>query len=384
MKEWTKQELLCNARGLDNGYLYVHHSNKLMEKLLGVLKNADKYTTSKLRFTDSSVYGKCGLSGSVRMPLSNEIFPVDEDVKISPPSSSAKITRFDADSVISEPIENAAVCLAFTEASKLPHKSVVLPGAKSPRPVLNSEDRRIRRPRLNRGGATIANLGVSNGKSHQSGYGSMNISSYERNVAMQTGRGNQMYQAGTRAWGAMEPTPKRRHQEAIQHPAYPSNPFSRGPSQSRQSSRPDSNRAPWQSVGSVQHSQAGPPGLQNRWQPPDNASAQQQGYSQPGNGYQQQPGQGYNQWQSSYGGDYQQRPPPPPRGEQHHSFQGYNRSAPAGYGQSNGSYANSPSQHQNQPPSRVDQRRMNDLRSQLASTLNQKSQRRGENDSHRR
>lgn len=374
MKEWTKEELLCNARGLDNGYLYVHNSNKLMEKLSGVLKNPDKYTTLKLRFTDSSLYGNCGLFGSVRMPLSNEIFPVDEDVKISPPNSSAKITRVDADSVFLEPIENAAVCVAFTEASKLPHKSVVLPGAKSPRPVLNSEDRRIRRPKLNRGGATIANLGVSNGQSHQSGYGSMNISTYERNVAMQTGRGNQMYQAGTRAWGAMEPIPKRRRQEAVQHPAYPSNPFNRGPSQSRQSYRPDSNRPPWQSGGSAQHSQAGPPGLQNRWQPPDNARAQQQGHSQRGNGYQQQRGQGYNQSQGSYGGGYQQRPPPPPRGEQQHSFQGYNGSG----------NVNRPPQHQNQPPSRVDQSRMNDLRSQLASTLNQNNQRRGQNDGRRR
>ena len=379
MKEWTKQELLCNARGLDNGYLYVHNSNKLMDKLSGVFKSPDKYTTSKLRITDSSSYGKCGLFGSVRMPLSNEILPVDENVKIGPPSSSAQITRVDADSIFSEPIENAAVCVAFTEASKLPHKSVVLPGAKSPRPVLkNAEDRRIRRPRLNRGGATIANMGVSNGKSHQSGYGSMNISSYERNVAVQTGRGNQMYQAGTRAWGAMEPTPKRRHQEAVQHPVYPSNPFNHDPSQSRQSNRPDGNRPPWQSVGRSQYPQAGPPMLQNRWQPPSNGRVPQQGYSQPGYGYQQQPGQSYSQSQGSYGGGYQQRPPPPPQ----HSFQSYNRSAPGGYGQSISGYANRPPQHQNQPPSRVDQNRMNDLRSQLASTLNQNRRRQGQNHGH--
>jgi hypothetical protein len=355
-----------------------------MEKLSCVFKDSIKYTTSKLRLTDSSSYGKAsGLFGSVRLPLSNEIYPVDEDVKISPPGFPSKIARVDDDSLFSEPVENTAVCVAFTEASKLPHKSVVLPGAKPPRPILNSEDRRIRRPRLNRGGATIANMGMSNGQSHQSGYGSMNISSYERNLANQTGRGNQMHQAGTRQWGAMEPVPKRRHQEPVQHPAYPSNPFNRGPSRGGQGNRPDNDRPPWQHGGSAQHSQHVPPGFQNLLQPPHNAPAIQQGYSQPRMGYQQQPRYGYSQPQGSYGGGYQQGPPPPPRFDQQHSFQGYNRSAPEGNGLRNSGYGNRP-QHQNQPPSRVDQSRMNDLRSQLASTLNQNSRRGGQNDGSRR
>merc|ERR1719464_1644707 len=37
----------------------------------------------------------------------------------------------------------------------------------------------------------------------------MNISSYERELAQRTGRGNEMHQAGTRSWGSLEPTPKR-------------------------------------------------------------------------------------------------------------------------------------------------------------------------------
>jgi hypothetical protein len=82
-------------------------------------------------------------------------------------------------------------------------------------------------------------------------------------------------------------------------------------------------------------------------------------------------------------GGYQQGPPPPPRVEQQHSFQGFNRWAPAGNGQRNTGYVNRP-QHQNQPPSSVDQSRMNDLRSQLASTLNQNSRRGGQNDGSRR
>merc|ERR1711957_4351 len=39
----------------------------------------------------------------------------------------------------------------------------------------------------------------------------MHISSYERDLAVKNGRGRQMNQAGTRAWGSMEPAPKRFH-----------------------------------------------------------------------------------------------------------------------------------------------------------------------------
>jgi len=68
----------------------------------------------------------------------------------------------------------------------------------------------ICRPRLNRGGKSIAFMGGSNGQQiHRTGHGSMNINSYERELAQRTGRGNEMYQAGTRSWGSLEPTPKR-------------------------------------------------------------------------------------------------------------------------------------------------------------------------------
>lgn len=382
VKEWTKQELLCNARGMDNGYVYVSTTSPLLDKVSTVYKDPTKYKTSKLRLTDARSYTSGGFFGSIRLPLSNEAHPIDGDVKIDPPRTAYKIQRTDFDDTFSEPVDpNDAVCVAFTEPPKLSHKSVVLPGAKPCRPVLKHEDLRLRRPRLNRGGGTIANMGMSsNGASHQQGYGSMNISSYERNLAMQTGRGNQVYQTGTRAWGAMEPTPKRsrqqQQQQHQQHPPYPSNPFNQGHPQNRQSV-PQSNRPPWQGGGNAQQGY-------NQWQQQNsgqgssyqfnrqggmNPAQQQQGYGQRGNGYQQQPRQAYNQ-----GGSYQQRPPPPPPpGQQQHSFQGYNRSAPphgqqppnrgrGGYGQP---------QYQNQPPGRVNPNVMNNLRSQLANTLQQ-------------
>ena len=72
------------------------------------------------------------------------------------------------------------ICVAFSEPPKLSHKSIILPGTRPPLPTLKEEDKRIARPRLNRGGQSIAYMGGShNRQSHQSGHGSMNISSYD-------------------------------------------------------------------------------------------------------------------------------------------------------------------------------------------------------------
>ena len=376
MAKWTPTELLCNAQGLDNGYIYVHTSKPLMEKLSTVISDEQRYKTCKLRLKNPVSYdGGSVIFGSVRLPLANELHPIDDDVKIKPPSSASKISRVSFDNLFSDPIDaNAAVCFAFTEPPKLSHKSVVLPGAKSLKPVLNAEDLRIRRPRLNRGGATIANLGVSNGASHQSGYGSMNIGSYERNLANQTGRGNQMYQTGTRAWGAMEPTPKHSQYGGAQHPPYPSNPFTQGQPQSGRGRQPDNSRPPWKrGRGNGQRSQPNyaaqlPPSHQQGY-PQQQFNRQGGSYPSQQQGYQQQPRPGYGQQQGSYGAGYLNRPPPPPpAAQQPYSFQGHNRSAPP---ERNTGYAQNRPPRQNQPPSRVNANVMNDLRSQLASTLQQ-------------
>jgi 5'-3' exoribonuclease 2 len=207
--QWTTEELFCNGRGLDDGYLYVHKNHGLAGKLSAILQNGKTAQSPKMRLTDAAYYGSPGFGGSVRPPLSNEHFATETGVTIKLPSSAGKIS-------ISDPIflddleDNVAICVAFTEPQRLPHKSVLLPGTKPPKHVLNPDDKRIRRPRLNRGGGTIANLGIApSAQSHQSGYGSMNVNEYERGLAERTGRGREMYQTGMRAWGAMEPTPKR-------------------------------------------------------------------------------------------------------------------------------------------------------------------------------
>lgn len=216
MSKWEKTELLCNARGLDDGYLYVHRQNPLAKKFASVLQNGKTAANAtRTKLTDLALYGCPGFSGSVRPPLSSEHYPIDEDVVVPLPPGADEI---DSDSthgmsIFCESIEvNEAVCVSFTEPHKLAHKSVLLPGAIVAAPSLTDDDKRIRRPRLNRGGGSIANMGgMSNGQIHKEGFGSMNISTYERNLAQQNGRGNEMNQTGTRAWGAMEPMAKRQY-----------------------------------------------------------------------------------------------------------------------------------------------------------------------------
>ena len=218
MAKWTKEELLCNSRGLDDGYLFVHVSHELGSKIRGVVQDGKTAKSPKTRLTDQSACP--GFVGAVRPPLSNEIHSIGDDTIISCPVACQKAEFTSSDSLFTEPlVGNDVLCVAFTEPLKLSHKSIMIPGAIPPPPSLSAEDKNIGRPRLNRGGGTIANMGTSNGQSYKSGYGSMNIGSYERDLANRTGRGNQMYQAGTRAWGAMEPTPKRFRA---------SNPFSSG------------------------------------------------------------------------------------------------------------------------------------------------------------
>jgi 5'-3' exoribonuclease 2 len=414
MAHWKKEELLCNARGLDDGYLYAHKAHPLSRKLLTVLDGGKTAKAPKVRLTDSAAYGTPGFSGSLRPPLSHEIF--DEASPIPPPSSSAGGTDAEQrnDGVFGmEIMSNDAVCVAFSEPPKLSHKSILLPGSRNPAPVLTADDRRIRRPRLNRGGGTIANLGTGGGggQSHQSGYGSMNISSYERQLAERTGRGGQMYQPGTRAWGAMEPTPKRvRAAAGVNIP----NPFS---------SQPYPNAAPqYQQPWSNQQQQQ----QRMHQQPPQtygNPYAQQSTYSQQqpyhqqmqqrqapqyqqqsqqwqGNASYQQHGPPHHHTQQQRGGGYQQqqqqhpqqRHPPsnyPSHGQQQQQ-QHYPPHAPPGQGPgfnfrsfNSNNRAGPPGQQPRPPPTHQQAAAatpasadvMRNLKAQLSSTLNQSRQR---------
>lgn len=210
MAKWTKEELLCNARGLDDGYVFLHSSHPLAPKFKQVFESG-KNPKSKQRVTDAASYGCPGFTGLLRAPLSNETIP--EGQVVSCPTLSSKAVMSSEDNLFTEDIaQNESLCVAFTEPAKLSHKSIMLPGTIPPPPELKEEDKRIGRPRLNRGGQSIAYMGGGDRRqSHQSGRGSMNISSYERELAQQNGRGHELNKAGTRTWGSFEPQAKRQY-----------------------------------------------------------------------------------------------------------------------------------------------------------------------------
>ncbi len=264
MADWTKTELLCNARGLDDGYLYIHLSHPFARKLAGVLQGGKTAQAPKVRLTDSASYGCPGFTGSVRPPLSNELYPIDEDVAVPPPARAFNIDRASSENLFFDPIEpNAAVCVAFTEPLRHPHKSILIPGAVPPPPCLTQEDTRLRRPRLNRGGASIAHLGMSSGNNSEPGFSGRPEREQERN----------------HGWGSLEPSLKRVRQSA---PPYQANPFlaQTHPPQQGYAHPAAFDRPPWQnqggSTGYDQGQQQFQPyqhlTAQGRWQPHQQAS----------------------------------------------------------------------------------------------------------------
>ena len=359
MAKWTKEELLCNARGLDSGYLFINSSHPLAEKFKTVLQPGKTAKAPKTRLTDAAAYGCPGFTGAVRPPLSNELYSVsNEEESIPPPKSSDRAEFSSDDNLFTDPIaSNASVCVAFSEPSKLSHKSILLPGAKPPKPCLTDADRVIHRPRINRGGGTIANMGggPARGQSFQSGYGSMNISSYERDLAQRTGRANQMNQAGTRSWGSMEPSQKRPYQAH--------NPFQGRPN--IPPPPPPTNRPPWQQQQQQQFGNRPPQQQQQQWQhqrPPNN-----QGYG----GY-QQPQHGYNgqQHQRQYHNNAHHRAPPHhQQGRNPHQQQQPNRHDFRAMNHQQGRGPN-PHQRAQQQSQRANANVMSSLKAQLASTLN--------------
>ena len=366
-EKWSVYEKLCNARGLDDGYVYCHVSHPLASALTPVVDAKDP--KKKLKIEDHEIFGE------LRQPLSNEVYPLDKKSIIQPPSSAHKIKSENIDELLTSPIEpNAALCAAFTEPKMGVHMSIVLRGAQPPKPILGSSDYHIRRPRLNRGGGTIANLGTGrSGQSHQQGYGSMNISSYERQLAEQSGRGHQMNQAGTQAWGAMEPNAKRPRGDNRGGYSNSQNQYQQQNQQ--QEYRPSLFQQPFQhgnnrggNQGQAQHSQSRnnnyqhPPNTNNnannnigaRWQAP------------PSHGHQAPPPQPRWQPPPQPHQQHQQQQQQPPR--QGYNFQNYR----ANNQSSQNNRGGQPQQGQGQPQGRsgVSANVMSNLRSQLASTLN--------------
>ena len=378
MAKWTKDELLCNARGMDDGYLYTHAAHPFAKKLL-IVVDGKTATAPKIRLTDSAAHGVKGLTGSVRPPLSHEMFSIGDEVSIPlPPKAHA---TSDINGVFSDKLEsNEVVVVAFTEPPKLSHKSILLPGVRVLPPVLKADDKIIRRPKLNRFGGTIANMGGStNNQSHRQGYGSMNISSYERDLAQQSGRGNQMNQPGTRSWGSMEPAPNYRRPPPPPMPQIPhvANPF-------MAPNRPSAPQS-WQGQQMQGHPQPvmhpnAPNMPQHHWQqqnaqqrapyqqyPQQNGSFHQQQqqyppqYQQSGGGYQQ----GHGQWSQRQAGppvhqqSHQQQQHRPP--QQGFNFRSYG-------GSTTGQGPVAPPAGASRPRASADV--MANLKQQLANTLN--------------
>ncbi len=362
MKDWTDSERLCNARGIDDGYVYCHVNHTLSSSIVPTLDSEDK---KQQQIEEGKIFG------FLRRPLSNEVYPLDKVSVIDPPSTSSRITNDSFDDLLTSPIEtNAALCAAFTEPSKCLHKSVFLGGAMPPAPTLKEGDFQIRRPRLNRGGGTIANLGGGgrHGQSHQAGYGSMNISSYERELAMKTGRGGQMNQAGTRQWGAMEPTQKRQRYANNDSNHYQ---YNQRQQHAQQQYRPalhhqshhahnhsNNQTSQWQNN---QYSNKPHESNRARWQPPPQRPA------------------AINLPQPPL-----QIPQPPPQPSQQSSgynFQNFNPQQSSHHGRGGHAYSRHGQQSQRQHPPNQQQRTsgvssnvMNSLKAQLASTLNRNRQ----------
>jgi len=132
----------------------------------------------------------------VRRPLSNEV--IDVDAEVEPPSGYTHTSR---DGLLDQPIlSNEVLCAALSEPRVKKHMSIILPNAQLNSPELVDSDFRIRRPRLNFGGQTIANLGGGGRNNHG---GNMHV---DRNL--RNNFGNNM-QTGMRQWGTLEPSMKR-------------------------------------------------------------------------------------------------------------------------------------------------------------------------------
>lgn len=368
MAEWTTKELLCNSRGLDDGYLYIHVEHAIAERLREITQKKGKRSLG-----DPARWG--GFSGSLQAPLSNEQIDLEESVK--PPKSSAGNRQTIGE--LTSPLEkNMCLCAAFTEPLKLPHKSMMLIGATPPPPTLRGTDFAVRRPRLNYGAATIANLGGSSLTGRSAGHGSARSGQHSAQIGRQVvptaghplfqPRSSLTAQPTTVTWQQMPqygmPAPPREFiphmpQYTFQRPNYQPYPPQYG-SQSYQR-------------GFNQNAHQQPHHIRFNQQAPVSGNQQQQVSTL----FQQQRG-GYNQRNLEF-----QQPPQP--------MQSFHRSGVPAMPQSGSQISGgqqpgyvfnrngqqrqvqAQSQHQNKPT--VNPNLMNSLRSQLASTLQQNRRR---------
>ena len=390
MEKWSAQEQLCNSRGLDDGYLYVHLEHPLAERLLEL-----KQKKGKRSLGDPARWG--GFSGSLRDPLSNEQIDPNELV---PPPKCAALQGEGFGSFASSVLKNKCLCAAFTEPPKRPHKSIMLMGAAPPPPALEATDFVTRRPRLNFGGNTIANLGefsLDNPNFGSRGYGhgavrSGQQSQHIRHQISPAGGGHPLFQPARPSTAPvyqkqpqgynipMQPQynlPQGTQFQPSYNLPYGNQPYVAGVnqfSQQLQLQRPfplpsDSNRQQQQQ----QVNQTGTTNHRNRHNPMNTTQNQ---VASTGSFHQQMPHGGYNPRQQEY--------PQPIQSSQSIHFQqpGFPASSvgrTSGYSFSRSGQGRQwqPQPIVPQPPPPVNPSLMNSLRSQLASTLNNNRKARG-------
>jgi len=112
MKDWSEDELICNKRGEGNGVFYVS------KKIADISSLSEKVKKHPLPKTNGLIFGK--------------------------------VSKVKAKKNI--------CCGLFYEAKRKQHRSTVF--GKIPKQVLQRTDYEIRRPMLNRGGLSIANMGI--------------------------------------------------------------------------------------------------------------------------------------------------------------------------------------------------------------------------------
>ena len=152
-EHWTPQEHLCNARGLDDGYLYIHFTHPLytnvISKQLPINDNENKKKSITL-----SESGGVAMKGSVRLPLSQDTYKLEDSVP----------SPYSASKVLETISSNQSGCVVFLEPSKSVrnrYNGELYPGTIIPPSILTQDDRRIRRPRFHRNGCSIANMGIT-------------------------------------------------------------------------------------------------------------------------------------------------------------------------------------------------------------------------------
>ena len=288
MSDWKSREKLMNSRGLGDGYVYVHVDNPMADTINGIAEKGK----GKRSLGDASRWD--GFTGTVSAPPAEE--RIKKEDSIAPPSERAED--------ISDGVKtNFAACAVYEMPPALPHKSSILKGAKEAPPVIEPHQLRIVRPRLNRGGQNIAEMGGARRIDH-------NTSNYNTQ--------------GHQQWGLTQPQVKKQRTQGM---------FGLGMGQGMFNQPP-----PPPAYGMTYQQGYGNP---------------QQGYSHPPPGY---PPQGYGQqppmygqpppntYQQGYGNQQPPPPPPPPLPGVYHQQvqQGY-----GGYGQTQGGYNNGAAGYQN-------------------------------------